>query len=30
MVIEYIRIDELNNVSDVDNDRREIYWKLLI
>lgn len=30
MMIEYIRIDELNSVSEVDNDRLEIYWKLLI
>lgn len=30
MMIEYIRIDELNSVSDIDNDRIEIYWKLSI
>ena len=30
IMIEYIRIDELNSASDVDNDRIEIYWKLSI
>lgn len=30
IMIEYIHIEELNAVSDVDNDRIEVYWKLVI
>lgn len=30
IMIEYIRINELNSVSEADNDRIEFYWKLSI
>jgi len=30
LMIEYICIDELNSASKVDNDRIEVYWKLII